>query len=193
MRPTAVWRRRRRIIVSYNLLCHSTILPKFVFIQSQHHNRMSYTQSLYHVVFSTYGRRPVIDNDNRHHLYAVIASEIKKRNCRALIINGVQDHIHILLSLSSDVALSSLIRDVKSKSSVWAKASGLFPLFNGWEREYAAFSLSYSHRAAVYDYIAAQQQHHTTTKLDSEYHRLVLKAGLKFYHSKPSTDVFDAE
>lgn len=73
---------------------------------------MSYVSSLYHVVFATYQRMPVINNDNRHHLYRVLASEIQRDKSKALIIDGVQDHIHILLSLSPEIALSSLMRDI---------------------------------------------------------------------------------
>ena len=57
----------------------------------------------------------------------------------------------------------------------------MFPLFEGWEREYGAFSLSYGHRDAVYDSIASQQEHHDTISLDDEYRRLITKAGLQIY------------
>ncbi len=142
---------------------------------------MSYVTSYYHVVFSTHKRQPVIDNLHKERLYRVIADEIKELKSKALLINGVQDHIHILLSLNPQVALSDLMRIVKSKSSVWAKASGLFPLFRGWEREYGAFSLSASHKEAVYDYIKSQEEHHGGTSLENEFERLVIKAGLTFY------------
>lgn len=97
------------------------------------------------------------------------------------IINGTQDHLHLLIGLHPCVALSSLMRDIKSKSSVWAKASGKFPLFNGWEHEYGAFSLSFSHKEAVYNYIKDQRIHHNTVPLEAEYRRLIIKAGLKYY------------
>ncbi len=98
-----------------------------------------------------------------------------------LIINGVPDHIHILLNLSPTVALSDLMREIKSRSSVWMKSSGMFPLFDGWEREYGAFSISTGHVDAVKRYILDQQEHHRVKSMLDEYQRLVLKAGLKFY------------
>lgn len=145
---------------------------------------MSYVSTLYHLVFTTYLRQPVITNEHRHYLYAVIASEIKMLKSKALIIDGVQDHIHILLSLHQTIALSELVRHIKSKSSVWAKMSGYFPLFKGWEKEYGAFTLTYSHKDAVYNYIKSQQQHHSATTLDEEYCRLVTKAGLTWHESE---------
>ncbi len=142
---------------------------------------MSYVSSLYHVVFTTYRRQPVINNDNRNVLYKIIACEIARNKCRALIINGTHDHIHILLNLSPEIALSSLMRNVKSKSSVWAKSCGMFPLFDGWEKEYGAFSISNSHKEAVYSYIATPQNHHNVNSLDGEFKRLVMKAGLQLH------------
>ena len=142
---------------------------------------MSYISSLFHIVFTTHGRKPVINNDYRNNLYAVIAEEIKTLRCKPLIINGTQDHIHVLLHLHPSVALADLMRVVKSKSSVWMKASGLFPLFEGWEKEYGAFSISASHREAVYAYILDQQNHHAINSLENEYHRLIMKAGLQIY------------
>lgn len=142
---------------------------------------MSYVTSLYHVVFSTYNRQPTISAANKEHLYRVIAARIKEMKSKALIINGVQDHLHILLSLSPQIALSDLMRDIKAKSSMWAKSSGLFPLFQGWEKEYGAFSLSANHKEAVYDYIKSQDAHHDLVSLENELERLVTKAGLTFY------------
>ena len=142
---------------------------------------MSYVSSLYHIVFATRRRIPAIDSRFRSQLYAVLANEIKDLKSTPLLINGVHDHVHILLGLSPEVALSDLMRDIKSKSSAWMRRSGLFPLFEGWEAEYGAFSLSYSHRQAVYDYIASQQEHHAVTSLEDEYRRLVTKAGMRMF------------
>ena len=142
---------------------------------------MSYVTSFYHVVFSTKERKATLNPENSGDLYAIIGAEIKKMKSKALIVNGMKNHIHILLSLSPEVALSNLMREVKSHSSVWAKESGLFPIFDGWSGEYGAFSLSASHKDAVYKYIENQQAHHLTVSDDEEFERLVTKAGLKIY------------
>lgn len=144
---------------------------------------MSYVTSLYHVVFTTYNRQPVICTESKENLYRVISAQIKEMKSKALIINGVQDHIHILLSLSPQIALSDLMRDIKAKSSVWAKSSGLFPLFKGWEKEYGAFSLSANHKEAVYEYIKNQDIHHDQVSLENEFERLIMKAGLTLYRN----------
>lgn len=142
---------------------------------------MSYVTSYYHIVFSTHKRQAVITDAHRNDLYRVMASIINKKDNKALIINGVEDHIHILLNLNPNIALADLMRNLKSQTSLWAKKSGFFPMFEGWEREYGAFSLSASHRQSVYDYIAGQQEHHKDKRLDEEFQRLVVKNGLVFY------------
>ena len=142
---------------------------------------MSYVSSLYHIVFSTYLRQPVLNSDYASNLYAVIASEIKSENCKPIIINGTHDHIHILLHLHQNVALSHLVRVIKSKSSIWTKSSSLFPLFCGWEKEYGAFSISNVHKNAVYEYIKNQKAHHASSTYENEYSRLITKAGLTRY------------
>lgn len=142
---------------------------------------MSYVSSLYHIVFGTASRKATLNPEYSSQLYAIIASEIKKMKSNALIINGVANHIHILLSLSPEVAISNLMREVKSHSSLWAKNSGLFPLFEGWSHEYGAFSLSASHKDAVYKYIENQQSHHLAVADVDELERLVTKAGLRIY------------
>ena len=142
---------------------------------------MSYVTSLYHVVFCTHERKPSLNLENSDTLYAVISAEITKQKSKALIINGIQDHVHILLSLSPEVALSDIMRNIKSKSSVWTKQCGLFPLFDGWSKEYGAFSLSATHKDAVYNYIKSQREHHLSCQYIDELERLVVKSGLTFY------------
>ncbi|MBD5339975.1 MAG: transposase [Bacteroides sp.] len=142
---------------------------------------MSYVSSLYHVVFGTFERKGTLNPENSSQMYAFLGSEIKKMKSKAFIINGVRNHLHILLSLSPEVALSDLMREIKSHSSVWAKQSGLFPGFDGWAKEYGAFSLSASHRDAVYKYIESQQSHHLTVSDEEEFERLVTKAQLRIY------------
>lgn len=153
---------------------------------------MSYVSTLFHIVFSTKMRQPTIALENSGTLYAVLNAELMKCKSKAYIINGTQDHVHMLVSISPDIALSQLMRYLKSQSSRWMKLCGLFPLFKGWEREYGAFSLSSTHRDAVYNYILNQRSHHSLCSSEEEYKRLVVKAGLHFYTGKEVSDTYPA-
>lgn len=141
---------------------------------------MSFVTSYYHIVFATYKRRPVLSVQYRQNLFRVLSANIAKKDCKALIINGVEDHVHILLSLNPNVALSNLMRDLKSQSSYWMSKCGYFPSFEGWSAEYGAFSLSASHRQSVYEYIRNQEVHHSTEPIDKEINTLVTKNGLQY-------------
>lgn len=142
---------------------------------------MSYITAYYHIVFTTRNREAVITPSHKNDLCAVIASIINKRQSKALVVNGVENHVHILLNLHQTIALADMMREIKSRSSVWMKESKLFPMFGGWEQEYGAFSISESHKQAVFDYIINQEIHHQKNSLENEFHRLVMKNGLTFY------------
>ena len=97
----------------------------------------TYTQILYHIVFSTKDREPCLNADNRPDLVRDIWGIINKHHCHLYRINGVQDHIHILSSLHPTVALADFVKDIKLGSSSWIKERGVFPRFRalaGWLR-----------------------------------------------------------
>ena len=79
----------------------------------------THTQILYHIVFSTKDRRPVLSDSRRDELYMYMTGVIKNSHCRPVWINGIRDHVHILLSLRPTVALADLVKDIKVASSVW--------------------------------------------------------------------------
>jgi hypothetical protein len=79
-----------------------------------------------------------------------------------------------------------LIRDIKRGSTRWIKEKNIMPLFNGWSKEYAAFSCSFDIKDIVKNYIINQQTHHQTETIDNEYQRLISENGL-IYYNEPST------
>ena len=85
--------------------------------------------------------------------------------------NGVSLHSEnvLLIDLHPSKSLSAVIQEAKRASSVWAKSSGLFPMFNGWGKEFGAFSVSDSHHDAVTQY---QKRHHKTISFEDELQRI---------------------
>lgn len=102
----------------------------------------TYTQILYHLVFATKDRRPVLSDSRRDDLFRYMTGVIKNSHCRPVWINGVKDHTHILLSLHPTVPLAGLLKDIKVASSVWVKQSHVFPNFAGWQEGYGVFTYS---------------------------------------------------
>lgn len=117
----------------------------------------TYTQILYHIVFSTKNRERTLSADRRPELYKYIWGVIQLKNSHLYRINGVEDHFHILSSLHPSVALSDFVKDIKLASSSWIKNHRVFPRFTHWQEGYGAFTLSIKEKDALIEYIKGQK------------------------------------
>ena len=152
-------------------LCNSNLKPNF---------DMSAVSSMYHVVINTYRRQMTIPDETSEHLYRYIWSIVKSRGCRLHRINGIGNHIHMLIELSPTIALSDLVRDIKQGSSKWAKQQVYFPQFSGWGKEYGAFSCSCRDKERIVSYIINQRQHHQMSSFEEEYRQMLELSGLEW-------------
>ena len=121
---------------------------------------MSKVKALYHIVINTHKRAMTLSEEHCKELYNYLFGILKRKGCFVYRINGVENHIHLLVDLPSTLALADLMSVLKQSSSVWLKQNSDFPLFAGWGKEYYAFSVSDSHKGAVIDYIIGQKEHH---------------------------------
>lgn len=139
----------------------------------------SFTQLTYHIVFGTKYRKPVIYESIRERLYEYMGGMIRSRNGSAMEIGGVADHVHLLARLSPNVAVTDVIRDLKSGSSKWMselKQSAWY----GWQKGYAAFTVSYSQSAVVRQYIQNQVEHHRRKSFKEEFIGLLHRHQIEF-------------
>jgi putative transposase len=98
----------------------------------------------------------------------------------SLTINGTEDHIHILFSLSRVINMADLVEEVKTDSSKWIKTKGPeFRKFH-WQRGYGAFSIGQSQVAAVKRYIARQKIHHRRVTFQDEYRKFLKSYGIEW-------------
>ena len=141
---------------------------------------MSAVSSMYHVVINTYRRQMTIPDETSEHLYRYIWSIVKSRGCRLYRINGIGNHVHMLIELAPTVALSDLVRDIKQGSSKWAKQQVYFPQFSGWGKEYGAFSCSCRDKEAIIHYIKNQREHHKVKTFEDEYKGLLELSGIEW-------------
>jgi REP element-mobilizing transposase RayT len=141
---------------------------------------MPYTCIIYHIVFSTKHRDPVLKKDKRPDLFRYMWGMIKNKKCHLYRINAVEDHIHILSSLHPTVALADFIKDLKVGSSKWIKESGIFPAFRHWQISYGAFTHSEAEKKRLIRYIVHQQEHHRDVSYRDEMISLVKEAGLEW-------------
>jgi len=113
----------------------------------------TYTQILYQIIFSTKNREKILALPNRKELFKYICGVIKNKNCYPYCINGVDDHLHICISLHPAIALASLIKDIKLASTEYIKTKNLFKNFNGWQEGYGAFTYSIQEKDKLIEYI----------------------------------------
>lgn len=141
---------------------------------------MSAVSSMFHVVINTYRRQMTIPDETSEHMYRYIWSIIKSHGCKLYRINGIGNHIHMLIELSPTMALSDLVRDIKQGSSKWAKQQVYFPQFSGWGKEYGAFSCGFREKDAIINYIINQREHHKVVSFEDEYRLMLEQFGVEW-------------
>ncbi|MCC8038947.1 MAG: IS200/IS605 family transposase [Bacteroidales bacterium] len=142
---------------------------------------MSKVMSLHHVVFGTYFRRNVIPLQYRRELYNYMAGIAKNIRCEIWEAGGISDHVHILLRLHQDVALSFAVARIKQSSSRWMGENPHFPKWEKWAGEYYAGSFSYKDIDTARHYVTTQDEHHLGRDFMSELQNLIEKSGLTWY------------
>jgi REP element-mobilizing transposase RayT len=122
-----------------------------------------------HIVFSTKERISWIDAAIEAELYAYICGVCRHLDCPVIKINGMADHIHLLLTLSRTITISKLIADIKSNSSRWLKTKHRqFQTFS-WQSGYGAFAVSRPQVDHVIKYIENQKDHHKMHTYQEEF------------------------
>jgi REP element-mobilizing transposase RayT len=140
----------------------------------------TYTQILYHIVFSTKNRLRCIEPARRDDLYGYIWGINKNLKCHLYRIGGVEDHVHILTSIHPRVALADYIEKVKTGSTHWIRREGVFPDWPGWQDGYGAFTASFGEKDSLIEYVKAQEEHHRMVSFMDEYRALLARAGVAY-------------
>jgi REP element-mobilizing transposase RayT len=140
----------------------------------------TYTQIYIMVVFSVSGRQNLIGTSWRDELYKYITGIIKSQNQKLITINSVSDHIHILLGLKPDIALSDLVRLIKSNSSKFINEKKFIRGKFNWQEGFGAFSYSHSQLSTVIKYIENQESHHKKRTFKEEYLELLEKYSVEY-------------
>ena len=135
----------------------------------------TYTQLYVQIIFSPLGRQNLICNKIKNDIYKYIVGIIKKKNQKPMIINGMPDHVHILIGFSPDIAISDLVRDIKSNSSNFINENKLVPGKFSWQKGFGAFTYSKSQVPRVVRYIENQEEHHRMKTFKEEYLELLEK------------------
>jgi REP element-mobilizing transposase RayT len=133
----------------------------------------SYSHLAVHLIFTTKNHKTWIKKPLQPILYAYMAGIIKNLGGSSNIINGIEDHVHILCLLPKDISIGEFMSKLKANSSKWIRQNH-YPDF-GWQDGYAAFSVSKSNMPAVIQYIQDQEEHHHHTSANAEFEALLRK------------------
>jgi REP element-mobilizing transposase RayT len=140
----------------------------------------TYTQIYIHVVFAVEGRQNLIKLEKNDELQKYITGIVSGQKQKLIAINNMPDHLHLLVGLKPDMALSDLMRDVKAGSSKYINENRWVAGRFSWQEGFGAFSYSRSQLGTVIRYVENQQKHHAKKSFRDEYIDLLEKFGVDY-------------
>ncbi|MCW3087015.1 MAG: transposase IS200-family protein, partial [Sediminibacterium sp.] len=140
----------------------------------------TYTQIHVQVVFAVKKRAASIQPSWKDELYKYITGIVQNHGHKLLAINGMPDHIHILIGMRPTQTLSDLLQDIKGSSSKWINTKKFSAQKFSWQEGYGAFSYSKSHIPGVVTYIQNQEIHHGKISFLEEYVQFLEKFGVDY-------------
>jgi len=140
----------------------------------------TFTQLYIHIVFSVRDRTYLLHGEKKIRVFKYMTGIIKNLGHKPIIINGMADHIHILIGLSPDKTISDLVKEVKRSSTNFINEQRWFPGKFSWQEGYGAFSYGQSQLPTVINYIKNQEKHHQTKDFREEYISLLKKFKTEF-------------
>ena len=142
----------------------------------------TYSQLYIQIVFAVQGRKSLIKESIREELQKYISGIVSNHKQKLLAIYCMPDHTHIFLSMKPNMAISDLVRTIKSNSSSFLKNRNLLNDFS-WQEGFGAFSYAKSQAKNVVDYVLNQAEHHRKRTFKEEYVEFLNKFKIEFYPS----------
>jgi putative transposase len=140
----------------------------------------TYTQMYIQIVFAVKRRQNLIQKNWKDELHKYICGIINGKEQKVYAIGGVSDHIHILVSIKPNIAISDLVRDIKANSSKWINENEFVRGKFQWQEGFGAFSYAQSQLDNVIAYINNQEQHHQKKTFKDEYLTLLQKFDIEY-------------
>jgi len=129
----------------------------------------TYTQLYFHIVFAVKGRTNLINKDWQDDLYKYITGIVSNKEQKMMFINGMPDHVHLLIGTKPNCNLSDLLRDIKCNSSKWINKKQFIKGKFDWQTGFGAFTVSQSQLNKVINYIEHQEDHHRNKSFKEGY------------------------
>ncbi len=140
----------------------------------------SYLQVYFHYVFSTKNREPLIYTRIENDLWKYMAGVAKSNNLIPVIVNGTENHAHLLVALPATITFAKAIQQIKGAFSFWMNSN--IDEISGfeWQVGYGAFSVAQPNLKNIVSYIKNQKEHHKNQSFEDEYVELLNKNGVLY-------------
>ncbi|ACT96014.1 IS200/IS605 family transposase [Dyadobacter fermentans] len=139
-----------------------------------------YSQVHLHFIFAPKYRQALIRPDWEIGLYKYITGIVEARKHKMIAINGMSDHLHMLVGFRTHQSIADLMQDVKADSSQWINVNRFCASRFEWQSGYGVFSYSKSQVPDVIRYIQTQKEHHRKMTFQEEYQAFLEKFEVKF-------------
>jgi putative transposase len=140
----------------------------------------TYTQIFIQIVFTVKGRHPLLAKEWRANVFKYISGIITEKGHKAIIVNGVSNHVHCFIGMKPSMSISDLARDIKNNSSKFINSQGFLNQNFEWQVGYGAFSYSNSEVNRLYNYILNQESHHSDISFEEEYKALLKRFNVEY-------------
>ena len=140
----------------------------------------TYTQIYIQIVFAVKGRQNLISKENREELHKFITGIVSNRKQKLFAVFAMPDHMHVLVSMSPNLSISELVRDIKAGSSKFINDKGWMNGKFNWQEGYGAFSYAKSNIDLVVKYILNQEEHHRSKSFKEEYLEFLSKFEIEY-------------
>jgi REP element-mobilizing transposase RayT len=140
----------------------------------------TYTQLFVHSTFSVKDRKKLILPGFKVELYKYISGIIRNKKHKLYAIGGIENHIHVFVSMKPDISVSEMIKELKMNSTNWINDRKFLKTKFEWQEGFGAFTYSKSQAEMVCKYILNQENHHKKMTFEEEYKKLLEKFGVEY-------------
>jgi putative transposase len=126
----------------------------------------SYSSLWVHLIWSTKNREPILISSLKHEVYKVINQIATDHEIYIDCINGVEDHVHLLVRMRTDQSVADIVKTIKGNS--WEYFKNDPEKYVTWQDGFAAFSVSPNELKRVRNYIYNQEKHHRDKSFTDE-------------------------
>jgi len=129
---------------------------------------MPYLETYIHYVWATWDRQNIIEPNWEADLFRVVRAEAARMKCKVWALNGIENHVHLLVGLPATHSIAEVAKQVKGPSSLFVNEHLAPKEWFKWQHEYAAFSVSRWDVNKIRLYIDRQKEHHAAGTIKPE-------------------------